>query len=82
MNPVFPPPSEHVLARHQCLGDDGTALTVLELRYVLQQATSAGDRNYLGARRWMLETGEDVRVIDLQTFEVLSSGELLVRHDH
>ena len=71
-------PTEAVLARHRCIGDDGTRLIVLELRHALHQQTSVGPRTYPGARHWALETGEGVRVIDRQIFEVLATGELLL----
>ena len=71
-------PTEAVLARHRCIGDDGTRLIVLELRHALHQQTSAGPRTYPGARHWALETGEEVRVIDRQIFEVVATGELLL----
>jgi hypothetical protein len=53
-------------------------LIVLELRHALHQQTSAGPRTYPGARHWALETGEEVRVIDRQIFEVVATGELLL----
>ena len=71
-------PTEAVLARHRCKGDDGTRLIVLELRHALSQQTLAGPRTYPGARHWALETGEAVRVIDRQIFEVVATGELLL----
>jgi len=52
-------------------------LIVLELRHALHQQASAGPRTYPGARHWALETGEEVRVIDRQIFEVVATGELL-----
>ena len=71
-------PTEAVLARHRCIGDDGMRLIVLELHYALHQQTSAGPRTYPGARHWALETGEAVRMIDRQIFEVVATGELLL----
>jgi hypothetical protein len=71
-------PREDMLARHRCLGDDGTLLIVLESRYSLHGETSAGPRAYPGARFWTLESGEAVRVLDRRTFEVVTTGELLI----
>ena len=71
-------PTEAVLARHPCVGDDGTHLIVLEFRHALHQHTLAGPRTYPGARHWALETGEEVRVIDRKIFEVVATGELLL----
>ena len=71
-------PTEAVLARHRCIGDDGTRLIVLELRHALYQQTLAGPRTYPGARHWTLETGEAGRVIDSQIFEIVATGELLL----
>lgn len=75
---LSPIPSEEVRARYECLGDDGTRLTVVEYRYLLHRTTPAGQRTYPGALRWALDLGEPVRQIDRQTFEVVATAELLV----
>lgn len=51
-------PTEAVLARHQCIGDDGTRLIVLEIRHALHQQTLAGPRTYPGARHWRWKPGK------------------------
>jgi len=38
-----------------------------------------GRRTFLPVRRYMLDTGEQVRRIDAKTFEIVPSGERLVR---
>lgn len=81
MTPASSSPPETLLAWHPCVGDDGTCLMVIEYRYMLHEETPAGVRVYPGARRWALDSGEPVRVIDRETFEVVATGELLVlRH--
>jgi hypothetical protein len=72
------PAIEEERARYTCEGDDGTRLIVLEFRYVLRKQTSSGPRAYPGARRWALETGDAVRLLDRRTFEVVATGELIV----
>ncbi len=39
----------------------------------------SGRRTFFRVRRYMLETGEDVRRVDAQTFEIVRTGELLTR---
>lgn len=70
---------EEELSRHRCLGDDGTILTVIEYRHVDTIPGASGTRIYPGARRLALSTGEPVRYIDSETFEVIASGEMLRR---
>ena len=72
---------EEVLARHRCLGDDGTPLTVVERRHLRSVEGAAGPRRQIGARRLELEDGTAVRYIDAETFEVVATGELLRRLD-
>lgn len=70
---------ERELDRIRCLGDDGSTIVVVEVQHVARRETAAGDRIYPGARRWELLAGGQVRRIDRDTFEVVASGELLVR---
>lgn len=70
---------EEELGRHHCTGDDGAAVTVIEYRHVETIPGTSGTRTYPGARRLALSTGEPVRYIDGETFEVIASGELLRR---
>lgn len=72
---------EEALAHYRCAGDDGTYVTVVEHRHVAIEKGPAGVRHRPGARRLALTTGEAVRYIDAQTFEVVASGELLRRLD-
>ncbi|CUS43237.1 MAG: hypothetical protein V4610_19220 [Pseudomonadota bacterium] len=68
------------LARHRCHGDDGTTVTVVEYRYVhIGQSQGGTPRRYPGARQMALTTGQAVRYVDAETFEVVGSGELLAR---
>lgn len=68
------------LARHRCTGDDGTPLLVIEYRHVFTSQGGSGLRQHRGAAWATLLDGEPVRYIDLNTFEVIATGELLV-HD-
>lgn len=68
------------LARHRCVGDDGTALFVVEQRHVFTSHGKAGARQHRGAAWATLLNGEPVRYIDARTFEVITTGELLA-HD-
>ena len=70
---------EEESARYRCEGDDGSLITVLEFRHFDCAETESGRRRYPGARRLALSTGEPVRYIDLTTFEIIGSGELLRR---
>jgi hypothetical protein len=67
------------LARYRCVGDDETPLIVVEWRYVHLSRSGDGTRRHLGARRLTLETGEIVRYVGDDLFEVVDSGELLRR---
>jgi hypothetical protein len=68
------------LARHPCLGDDGTPLFVVEHRHVFITQGDAGTREHRGAAWTTLLDGEPVRYIDAGTFEIVATGELLT-HD-
>lgn len=72
---------DEVLARWRCLGDDGTRLVVVERRHMRSVQGETGPRRQIGARRLELEDGTAVRYIDVQTFEVVDSGEILRRLD-
>ncbi|MES2989739.1 MAG: hypothetical protein V4808_17740 [Pseudomonadota bacterium] len=65
------------IARHRCIGDDGSALVVVEYRYIFTTEGEAGVRRHHGSARLTLLDGEPVRYIDPATFEVTSSGEML-----
>lgn len=67
------------LARYRCTGDDGAAKTVVEHCPVF---TTTGDdkvEQQRGASRLSLLGGEPVRYIDQDRFEVIRSGEMLLR---
>ncbi len=68
------------LARHRCIGEDGTPLFVIEHRHVFTSQGGAGTRQHRGAAWATLLNGEPVRYIDGSTFEIIATGELLV-HD-
>jgi len=70
---------EEERSRHRCTGDDGASVTVIEYRHAATIPAASGTRIYPGARRLALSTGEAVRYIDAETFEVIASGELLRR---
>lgn len=70
---------EHEVDRFRCMSDDGTCLTVLEHRHIAIVDVEGKTRSLRGARRLALSTGERVRYIDANTFEVVDTGELLRR---
>jgi hypothetical protein len=70
---------EHEVARFRCIGDDETPLIVLEYLHSEIVPGRTGARFLRGARRLALTTGEAVRYIDENRFEVVKSGELLRR---
>ncbi|MEZ0243878.1 MAG: hypothetical protein ACAH11_10920 [Sphingomonas sp.] len=67
------------MARHRCLGDDGTPLIVVEYRHMFTSSDGGTVRRHPGARWLALLDGEPVRPIDATTFEVVASGEMLRR---
>ena len=70
---------EQESARWRCTTDDESHVIVMEYRHVPAPAPGAPIRDYPGARRLALSTGEPVRYIDAATFEIVATGELL-RH--
>lgn len=70
---------EHEVHRFRCLSDDGTCLTVIEHRHVAIVDVEGKTRSLPGARRLALSTGERVRYIDADTYEVVDTGEVLRR---
>jgi hypothetical protein len=52
---------------------------VIEFRHARWNESDAGRRLAIGARRWALSSGEPVRHLDIATFEVIATGELLRR---
>ena len=73
--------AEVEFARFRCLGDDGSSLIVIDVRHSNLVKGPSGARSFPGARRLMLSTGEVVRYIDPETYEVVVSGELIRRID-
>lgn len=70
---------EDETARFRCMGDDDTPLIVIEFRHALTVLGKRGHRTFPGAIRLALSTGEAVRYIALDLFEVVDTGELLRR---
>lgn len=68
------------VARHKCMGDDGSPLVVLQYRHVFLTNGNGRARHYRGAAWLTLLNGEPIRYIDAKTFEVIATGEL-VAHD-
>lgn len=67
------------VARHRCIGDDGSSLVVVEYRRRRAIQGKSGVRDQIGAAWTALLSGEIVRYIDPETFEVISTGELIRR---
>ncbi|MCR5869545.1 MULTISPECIES: hypothetical protein [unclassified Sphingomonas] len=70
---------EEETARFRCIGDDGTPLIVIKFRHSLTMQGKRGHRTFPGAVRLALSTGEAVRYIAPDLFEVVDTGELLHR---
>lgn len=67
------------VARHRCVGEDLSALFVIEHRHVFTTQGGTGARRHLGATWLTLLDGEPVRYIDPYTFEVIATGKLIAR---
>lgn len=65
------------VARHLCIGDDGSSLIVVEYRRRRTARGKSGARDQIGAAWAALLSGETVRYIDPETFEVILTGELI-----
>ena len=70
-------PMEREITR--CIGDDGSPLLVIEYQLVDRQRTTAGKRDYPGARRLALDSGEPVRPLGDGLWEVIATGEMVRR---
>jgi len=65
------------MTRHRCVGEDGSSLVVVEYRHLRIARRKTGARSQIGAAWTELLSGELVRCIDRQTFELISTGELI-----
>lgn len=70
---------QEVLGRFRVAGDDGSWLTVVELRHHGEVETARGACRLIGSRRLELSTSEAVRPLGRDLFEVIGTGELLRR---
>ncbi|NIJ32150.1 hypothetical protein [Sphingomonas oligoaromativorans] len=68
---------EEILDRRRVTGDDGSSLEAIEVRHTEHLETSKGTRKLIGARRWVLATGEALDVIDRHLLMVRKTGEIL-----
>jgi hypothetical protein len=68
---------EREISRTRCIGDDGSPLTVVEFQLIDRRRTAAGTRDYPGARRLALDSGEAVRSLGDGLWEVIATGEVL-----
>jgi hypothetical protein len=69
--------AEEILDRRRVTGDDGSALEAIEVRHTEHLATPKGTRKLIGARRWVLTSGELLDVIDRHLLMVRKTGEIL-----
>lgn len=72
---------EREIARWRCATEDESGAVVIEYQHVPAPVRGVPPRDYPGARRLALSTGEQVRYIDAATFEIVETGELLRRID-
>ena len=62
-----------------CRGEAGRTVRIIHFRFVTTEATANGPRDRIGAHEWQTVSGEKVKLIDADLYEVASSGELLRR---
>ena len=67
------------IGRWRCGLPDGTTVWVVERQYYVCTQHGETKRSYPGASRYVLTTGEVVRYIDSETFELTETGELILR---
>ncbi|KKW90357.1 hypothetical protein [Sphingobium chungbukense] len=70
---------QEIMERFRVIGEDGSWLTVFDLRHHGEVETARGARRLIGSRRLELSTGEAVRSLGQDLFEVVATGELLHR---
>ena len=62
-----------------CRDMAGQETRVIRFRYVATENTMDGSRERPGAQGWKTASGEPVKLVDRDLYEVVSSGELLER---
>lgn len=77
--PTMAEPVEREIGRWFCSAEEGRGVWVVEHQFFAVPETDQPQRHHPGARRLALTTGEPVRYIDGDTFEVVETGELIVR---
>lgn len=65
------------LNRIACLGNDGRSLTAVRFQYFEISETKKGLRRHPGASCIELTSGEGVRQLDNEYFEVIATGEII-----
>lgn len=66
-------------ARYRCVDDDGTPLIVVEYRHCQIQRGGGRTRFHKGATWLSLLNGDAVRYLDPKSFEVIATGEVIMR---
>jgi hypothetical protein len=61
------------------LAKDGSWLKAVEARCVDYIDTPRGRRKHIGHRHWRLDTGEGLRPLGTDLFEISATGEILER---
>lgn len=67
------------LERIPCRDEACEQVLVIHYQHVTAVKAAAGIRHRKGAQGWELSTGEPVRIVDANLYEVESTGELLSR---
>lgn len=62
-----------------CLDRTGREVRIIRFRYVATENTTGGSRERPGAQGWKTASGDPVKLVDRNLYEVVSSGELLER---
>jgi len=62
-----------------CRNGAGCEVPVIRFRFLAMEKTESGLRERPGAQGWKTASGEPVRLLDRNLYEVVSSGALLER---
>jgi hypothetical protein len=70
---------EEIIGVARLLAEDGSWLKAVEARRVDYIETPRGLRKHIGRRHWRLDTGEALRPLGTDLFEISATGEVLER---
>ena len=70
---------QELLEEILCRNAAGREVPVIRFRFLAMEKTGSGLRERFGAQGWKTASGEPVKLLDRNLYEVVSSGELLER---